>query len=134
MFSHFTKYTLNMGFEGQFFIQVNAQIFHRFDWRYSSTCHFHTFILTAQEVHKLSLSNMKSQFIFCHPRRYMFSFILKCRRSIFRSNIQLVSPAYKNGTISSQELGKSLTYIRNNSGPIIDPCGTTHSTVRVFEY
>ena len=64
LFSHFTKYTLNMGFEGQIFIHVNAQIIHRFGLRYGSTSHFYFFISTAQEVHKLSLSTIKAQFVF----------------------------------------------------------------------
>ena len=67
MFSDFTKYTLNKGFDCQIVIQVNTQTNHRFDWRFGSLWHFHTFVPTAQEVHMLSLSNMKAQFMFCHP-------------------------------------------------------------------
>ena len=60
-----------MGFEGQTLIQVNTQIFHKFGWRYGSTSHFHIFVPTAQEVHKLSPSNMKAHPIFCHPRWFL---------------------------------------------------------------
>ena len=49
MFSQFTKITLNLGFEGQITIQVNALTFHRFGWRYGSISYFHTFIATAQK-------------------------------------------------------------------------------------
>ena len=59
--------------------------------QFESTCHFHTFVKTAQEVHKLSFSNLKAQFTICHPRRYMINFILKFRRSIFQSSIYTVS-------------------------------------------
>ena len=45
---------------------------------------------------------------------------------------QLVSSAYKSGTISSKELGKSFTLIRNKSRPRIGTCGTPPSTARVF--
>ena len=31
-------------------------------------------------------------------------------------------------------LGKSLTYIRNNKGPSIDPCGTTCYTFEGFAF
>ena len=125
MFSYFTNYTLNMGFEGKIFIQVNAQIFHRFGWRYGSICHFHTFISISQEV--FSLPNMKAQFRFYHPRLYLLNFILKCRISTFSVEYtQLVSSEYKKST-------KSLTYLRNNSGPRIDLCRTSHSSTSVFE-
>ena len=53
-----------MGFEGQASIRVNAQMFYRFGWGYGSISHFHTSIPTAQEMHKLSLSNVNSKFIF----------------------------------------------------------------------
>ena len=47
--------------------------------------------MTAQEVHELSLPKRKARFRFCHPRVYMLNVILKCRRSIFRSNLHTVS-------------------------------------------
>ena len=53
-----------MGFEGQASIRVNAQMFYRFGWGYGSISHFHTSIPTAQEMHKLSLSNVNSEFFF----------------------------------------------------------------------
>ena len=64
MFSQLIKYALNMGFECQIFIHVNAQIFHRFDRRNGSICHFHTSFPTVQERPQLCLFNMNAQ-CFC---------------------------------------------------------------------
>ena len=50
-----------------------------------------TFIPTAQEVQKLSLSNTKAHFTFCRSRWFLLNFILKCRSSIFRPNIHSVT-------------------------------------------
>ena len=119
-----------MDLEGQIFIQVNTQSFHRFGRIHGNFCHSPTFIKTAQELHKLRLSNMKIQFIFCHPRRYMLNFILNVHVGFFgRLYTQLASFAYMNGTMSSQELGKLLMYIGKNCSPRTILCGTPHSII-----
>ena len=138
MFSHLTEYTLNIGFEYKVFIQLNAQILHRFRWRYGNSCYFHTFIPAAQEVFSIrSVSSIwrLNLFFFAIHGGICSTLFWSVDVAFFgRIYTQLKSSAYKNGTISSQELGKSFTFVRNNSGPRSDPCGTPYSTARAFEH